>query len=484
MKKFLVLLTFIFSLFVISCASNGEKSPSINKIEPPSESTLTNETENEPETETIETSEENTNTEETDNTITNENAVPEFTTVAESYPELEELLEPEVITLDPPELPPELPEENAAVTTLEPVEAELPAETTVANETELSNENTIQNADETKLANDNETSNTDDNNTATADDVIDITDDDASAKEASEKTIEVISPSRKISLKIYEYLDITYPGSGWVYMGLTDGSKDLSYVGRKLGSSDTKFILQARAAGTKIIHFYKNDSLQKQYVDDYIEVEILGEKGSNKTHITAPDYKPAIPSKAKKIINDNNAKKELPKEEPVPQEEADTVTKVETKPEVKEVKTETKVVSKPAAKFESKVEQKKETKIEKIQETQKTETNQLKEKEENNQPEQTIDLNVLLQEAQLLYNEKEYKKAKDKVELFLENSTQKQDEALFLKGQILEAKSDIQNIKNAIAAYTTLTKNYPASRYWDDANKRIIYLKRFYLEVR
>lgn len=202
MKKFLVLLTFIFSLFVISCASNGEKSPSINKIEPPSESTLTNETENEPETETIETSEENTNTEETDNTITNENAVPEFTTVAESYPELEELLEPEVITLDPPELPPELPEENAAVTTLEPVEAELPAETTVANETELSNENTIQNADETKLANDNETSNTDDNNTATADDVIDITDDDASAKEASEKTIEVISPSRKISLKI------------------------------------------------------------------------------------------------------------------------------------------------------------------------------------------------------------------------------------------------------------------------------------------
>lgn len=474
MKKFLVLLTFIFSLFVISCASNGEKSPSTNNIEPPSESTLTNE--NEPETETTETSGENTNTEETDNTITNENVIPEFTTVAESYPELEELLEPEVITLDPPELPPELPEENAAVTTLEPVEAELPVETTVANETELPNENTIQNGDETKLANDNEIQN--------EDDVIDITDDDASAKEVIETNIEVISPSRKITLKIYEFLDITYPGSGWVYMGLTDGSKDLSYVGRKLGSSDTKFILQARAAGTKIIHFYKNDSLQKQYVDDYIEVEILDEKGSNKTHITAPDYKPAIPSKAKKIINDNNAKKELPKEKPVPQEEAETVTKVETKPEVKEVKTETKVVSKPAAKIESKVEQKKETKIEKIEETQKTETNQLKEKEENNQPDQTIDLNVLLQEAQLLYNEKEYKKAKEKVELFIEISTQKQDEALFLKGQILEAKSDIQNIKNAIAAYTTLTKNYPASRYWDDANKRIIYLKRFYLEVR
>ena len=469
MKKFLVLLTFIFSLFVISCASNGEKSPSTNNIEPPSESTLTNENETELENETTETSEENTNTEETDNTITNENAIPEFTTVAESYPELEELLEPEVITLDPPELLTELPEENAAVTTLEPVESELPAETTMANETELPNENTIQNADETKLANDNESQNTDD--------VIDITDDDASAKEVIETNIEVISPSRKITLKKYEYLDITYPGSGWVYMGLTDGSKDLSYIGRKLGSSDTKFTLQARTAGTKIIHFYKNDSLKKQYVDDYIEVEILEEKGSNKTHITAPDYKPAIPAKAKKIINDNNAKKELPKEEPVLQDDSIVESKIEKKSEVK-------TESKPITKIESNNETNKENKTVIKEEKQESEKTQIEEKKENNQPEQTIDFNVLLQEAQLLYNEKEYKKANEKVDLFLENSTQKQDEALFLKGQILEAKSDIQNIKNSIAAYTTLTKNYPASKYWDDANKRIIYLKRFYLEVR
>ena len=94
------------------------------------------------------------------------------------------------------------------------------------------------------------------------------------------------------------------------------------------------------------------------------------------------------------------------------------------------------------------------------------------------------DSNTLLQEAQVLYNEKEYKLALEKVNSFLESATSKRDLGLYLQGQILEAKSEVQNIKAAIEAYTTLTKNYPASKRWDDANKRMIYLKRFYLEVR
>jgi outer membrane protein assembly factor BamD (BamD/ComL family) len=95
-----------------------------------------------------------------------------------------------------------------------------------------------------------------------------------------------------------------------------------------------------------------------------------------------------------------------------------------------------------------------------------------------------VDSATLLEEAQVLYNEKEYSAALKKLNQFFEYSTDKGDEALYLKGQILEAKSDVRDIKGAIDAYTTLTKNYPASKLWDSANKRIIYLKRFYLEVR
>ena len=90
----------------------------------------------------------------------------------------------------------------------------------------------------------------------------------------------------------------------------------------------------------------------------------------------------------------------------------------------------------------------------------------------------------LLKQAHNLYDTKEYKSALNKLAQFFEFSTRKRDEAFFLQGQIYEADSSVRNIKLAIEAYRNVTKNYPASPYWDDANKRIIYLTKFYLEGR
>ena len=83
-----------------------------------------------------------------------------------------------------------------------------------------------------------------------------------------------------------------------------------------------------------------------------------------------------------------------------------------------------------------------------------------------------------------MYNEKEYPAALKKINQYIDFSSDNADYALYLKGQILEAKSEVQDINSSMQAYTTLTKNYPSSKFWDNANKRIIYLRRFYLEVR
>ena len=96
----------------------------------------------------------------------------------------------------------------------------------------------------------------------------------------------------------------------------------------------------------------------------------------------------------------------------------------------------------------------------------------------------TTDCKALLKEANFLYNEKEFQAAYEKVNKYLEFATTNIDEGLLLKGKILEAKSELQDIKAAIKIYNTLMKEYPASSYWEEANKRVIYLKRFYLEVR
>jgi len=97
---------------------------------------------------------------------------------------------------------------------------------------------------------------------------------------------------------------------------------------------------------------------------------------------------------------------------------------------------------------------------------------------------ENLDTEKLLSEAEELYNNKSYKEALNKLSNFFEYASNKRDQALFLQGKIYEADSELKNIKKAIDSYKTLINNYPASIYWDDSNKRIIYLTKFYLEGR
>ncbi len=486
MKKILIASACAITLCFTSCAS--KQAPATEpqaELAPQIEAeTSVNE---EAKEENSETNSQTDSTTEAQETETSKEGVQLEELTSEDFPEPEAIEEPEIVTLEPEDEVIEAP----APEETEPVENEVPPEITVVADTadDTAEEASLVSSDEAAA-----TENTEDLTTSqetediSANDVvivtnpdtdgisggIDITDDDSdSDEENKEHEVEII-PSRSVTLKKFEYLDVTYPGSGWIYMGLTDNSKDIAYFGRKLGTKDTKFSLQARAAGTKIIHFYRNDPLTGQYLDDYIEVIIQPENGSNKTHIEAPEYKLPV----KKI------------EKPVKPTEEQLE---EAEPEQKETEKSETVTQKPAAKTTEPVKTTQPVKAAPV------ETKQSEAPKTTQAPEQTAqtvqaaepvpsvqapDSNTLLKEAQLLYNEKEYKAALSKLNQFFELSTDNRDEALYLKGQILEQKSEVRDIKGAIDAYSTLTKNYPASKFWDSANKRIIYLKRFYLEVR
>ena len=94
------------------------------------------------------------------------------------------------------------------------------------------------------------------------------------------------------------------------------------------------------------------------------------------------------------------------------------------------------------------------------------------------------EIDDLLISAKKLYNEKKYKESLEKVNLFLELSVEKRDEALFFFVFLYESQSNVKNIKKALESYNSIIANYPSSKVWEDANKRIIYLNRFYLKGR
>lgn len=503
MKKTLLVFSCICSLFLVSCASkNIAQDESI--LQAPE--TIT-EAQADISTETDQDSPETSDT----NTETDSDQEVLFIEEKVELQEPEDFEEPVVITLLPENLvetesqaetPTEekeepLPEEKVEVELIPELENTSDSEVAEADTEDsfsplVANENADQ---ETQKDSDIEViddiSDSSESSDNTEDDVISVGDGEEGAVTGEDEETnyaEEITPSRKVTLKKMEYLDITYPGQGWIYMGITDGSKDLTYFGRKLGTENTKFTLQARNAGKKIVHFYKNDALSGQYIDDYIEVEILNQKGSNKTHIDAPEYKQPVPKKAKEKINKDQAKNDeeisMETSESSLVQTSSNSSNVSDSNSVSSIENDSKIEKQTSAPKETKnvegvLEQEEEGRG--GERTSSSSSSSIEKTEDKNS---LTDSNTLLQEAQVLYNEKEYKLALEKINSFLESATSKRDLGLYLQGQILEAKSEVQNIKAAIEAYSTLTKNYPASKRWDDANKRMIYLKRFYLEVR
>ena len=471
MKKILIAAACVFILCLTSCAS--DQAPQTETLEVTTEqNTSEDATSSDSGTETDDNTESDDNTE-----IDSNEEEPEIQEIltSEAFPEPEEIEEEVIITLEPQELiieeespaPVEPVEKEEPPAIIESIEIPTPEETEepeTDHEPEQEPEAEISEKDVVIDINQD------------SDDIsggIDITDDYTESENETAETEKEIIPSRSVTLKKFEYLDVIYPGSGWIYMGLTDNSKDIAYFGRKLGTKDTKFSLQARAAGRKIIHFYRNDPLTGQYLDDYIEVIISSENGSNKTHIEAPAFTLPVQKKEKPV-----KKVEETSEEVNTANTEVTTTNATSVPDTTKSST---TASAPSA-----IKSTSDDKNSQIADTPSLTESQPDDSSNtsNVSTETSANPDSLLQEAQLLYNEKEYKAALLKLNQFFEYSTDNRDEALFLQGQILEAKSDVRDIKGSIDAYTTLTKNYPASKLWDSANKRIIYLKRFYLEVR
>ena len=293
-----------------------------------------------------------------------------------------------------------------------------------------------------------------------------------------------IKPSRSMTIKKNQYIDITYPGTGWIYLGQKDNKKDFTFFGRKLGGKDTSFTLRAKNPGTYLLHFYKNDPLTNSYIDDYLEVIVENKETSSTEHILAPNYATIVPPKVtitaetrkenkkqniNKTVDENKNKQQKTQEEQI----QNSVTKKQIDSSVKTV-----------------IQTQDEENTNEIPETSNTQNNIETKQEENNtqnKPNQNLDK---LKESELLalakkqFENKEHSNALYTLEKFFEKAVSKIDEGLFLQGQILESKSDVQNIKGAIDSYELIVKSYPASAYWTQANKRTIFLKRFYINIR
>ncbi|MDE5613228.1 MAG: hypothetical protein K2I74_01060 [Treponemataceae bacterium] len=333
--------------------------------------------------------------------------------------------------------------------------------------------------------------------------------DDAHSEESATPHSQIITPSRRVTIKNNQYLDVVYPGSGWVYLGETEENRDtkkepiVSYFGRKLGTTDTTFSLRSRKPGKTLLHFYKNDALTGQYIDDYLEVSIENESAAAGQRTTAPAYAQVVPPKPTRQTRQSyeNAATDAKTETGLPKNDTErtaerqpvTPTPAAQQPKAEQQKP---VQNTPPAVVSPTADERGVRTV--IQTTESAPGGDTKPPapapsyagatvpatEDRTQPAAEENGADLLERAKRAYADKQYENALDLVQRHLDDATEKIDEALFLQGQILEADSSVKSIRSAIDSYESLTKNYPMSALWKKANNRIIYLKRFYIEIR
>lgn len=474
-KVFLVLISLSLFLF-FSCGSTKAET-AVSEPEPPIQNEEVQEESAQDQEESSDLEEEEAKAEE--EASNEETAAPPVDDINELYPPLEEIEEPDLIELEPEEetevSDQEEEEKNQITEPVEEIEELPPLEPVKETEsTEVTEGSEITEGEESE-SEDSEVDASEDGDendeSETAEESIEPTIEIETEEEAEEEII--IVPSRSVTLKKGETLVITYPGNGWIYMGSTSEYNNLASRGRKLGTTDTKYTLLAKESGTQIHHFYKVDNLTGEYIDDYIEVTVLEKKGKSSTVVSAPDYSELVPKKPESPAK--ASPKPTPKIETV-EEAATTETpapaaKAQPQPQP-EAKAEAEAIVEP----QNESQDDSEDSVIEIE----SEDDVIVIDEDNENAEE---LETIMEQARTSLSSKKYDDAYPALVQYLELSTDNRDEALYLLGQILESNSKYRDIKQAVETYQTLCDNYPASKYWDKANKRIVYLKRFYINI-
>ena len=296
-------------------------------------------------------------------------------------------------------------------------------------------------------------------------------------------------PSRSVSLQKNQYLDIVYPGTGWIYLGEIDATSLLKYSGRKMSEESTAFTLRGREEGAAILHFFKNDALTGEYIDDYLAVTVQGVSRVS-DHIKAPMYADIVPPRPsftesvilaeaiehnKEIEVEDNSSAEAPASETAnvsvssqANSEAESHVAANSSSKGATVIQNTSAADQAVnAGTSSAV--KKETEQKDAASSVNTEN---------------LSSSEILSMAQKAFDEKEYEKCLAYLDSFFEKTEGNIDEGMYLQGRTFESPSALRDIKKSLSIYKTIVRQYPESTVWEKANERITYIERFYFDIR
>lgn len=304
--------------------------------------------------------------------------------------------------------------------------------------------------------------------------------------------------SRSVRATVGQLVEIPYQGSGWVYLGEVNGKKGLAYDSRRLDPEGQTFIFRCESAGTYRVKFFKQDFIKDYIINDYVEV-VIGENS-----VTAPsaagafslpvnrgrvvanprwpapeNYGSASPAAASPVAASPAAASPAAPvgQGAAPATAASPATSATAAPTATASPTTATTTPPPTISASSASAGGTAQPLPSTAAARQSDS-PVSAVENLSQPEDFINL------AKTQVNAGQYASALATLQAFTAQYPAGSDEAWWLFGQIFEAKGPQRDIKGALTYYRRLVNEYPQSLRYEEAQKRIAYLERFYFDIR
>ena len=288
-----------------------------------------------------------------------------------------------------------------------------------------------------------------------------------------------VNISRYTNILKGQNIDFSYPGEGWVYLGEETSQKGLNYIKRKMEDGKTFFTFTAENEGNYVLNFSYFDVFSGDFIVDAVSVKVMPNNGGVQKDALVLEYQ----GKNEKKGREEQSKKS-PNEVNV---DADKVSINTENIEKKEVNP----INQPSNKMtESNVETLKPATSTKEQDGTSYKEPEVFTNIASISPENAKkrvsgeDAKKIINEVSEAISKGNAKRALERLDDFFAVASTNMDEAYFLRGKAYELNTEQKNIKMALASYKFLTKTFPNSPLWNEADARIRYIEKFFVKIK
>ena len=296
----------------------------------------------------------------------------------------------------------------------------------------------------------------------------------------------IVDEEDKVNISRYtniikgQNIDFSYPGEGWVYLGEETSQKGLNYVKRKMEDGKTFFTFIAENEGNYILNFSYFDVFSGDFIVDAVSVKVMPNNDGVQKDSLVLEYQGKNGKKLAETLP-----KKTPNEVHVDADKVginteDTREKddVSTKKSVSNTNSESNIEMGRLANSGNNTENSTYKEPEVF-------TNIASINPENAKNKvSTEDARKIINEVSEAISNGNAKVALKRLDDFFAVASTNMDEAYFLRGKAYEWNTEQKNIKMALSAYKFLTKTFPNSAFWNEADARIRYIEKFFVKIK